>query len=90
MGIKVPIIFELDIETGNVEINIPGTLDLNTNEVPLRIQRLAGNYGGGFANFTPPAGQEGQIMIVQDTNATNPGVRLYAFSGGAWHYVNLT
>ncbi len=49
-----------------------------------------GDYGGAFANYTPPAGAEGRIVIAIDTNATTPGQRIYVYANGAWHYVDLT
>jgi len=50
-----------------------------------------GDYGGDFANYTPPSGAiEGDFLFAVDTNATNPGFRLYAYLDGAWHYVDLT
>jgi len=49
-----------------------------------------GDYGGNFANYTPPSGEEGMIIIAIDTNSTNPGKRLYVYANGAWHYVDLT
>jgi len=48
-----------------------------------------GDYGGNFANYTPPTGKEGLIVIAIDTNATAPGKRLYVYANGAWHYVDL-
>lgn len=50
------------------------------------------DYGGGFANYTPPSVTETDfdIRVVQDTNATTPGKRLYIYVGGTWHYVALT
>jgi len=48
------------------------------------------DYGGNFATYTPPTGREGAMRIAKDTNATNPGQRLYVYIGGAWHYVDLT
>jgi len=48
------------------------------------------DYGGNFANFTPPTGYEGIIILVRDTNSSNPGTRLYAYINGAWHYVDLS
>jgi len=49
-----------------------------------------GDYGGNFTNYTPPAGEEGMIMVAVDTNATTPGKRLYVYANGAWNYVDLT
>jgi len=50
------------------------------------------DYGGGFANYTPPTPTETDfdIRVVKDTNDTTPGKRLYIYAGGAWHYVDLT
>jgi len=48
------------------------------------------DYGGNFANYTPPTGKEGLIVIAIDTNATNPGKRLYVYANGEWHYVDLS
>jgi|GEM_PF-2738822 len=49
-----------------------------------------GDYGGNFANYTPPEGEEGMIIVAIDTNSTNPGKRLYVYANGEWHYVDLT
>lgn len=50
-----------------------------------------GDFGGGFANYTPPTPvTDFELRIVEDTNATTPGKRLYIFAGGAWHYVALS
>ena len=48
------------------------------------------DYGGGFANFTPPAGKEGMIIVAVDTNSTTPGTRLYVYANGSWKYIDLT
>jgi len=51
----------------------------------------SGDFGGGFLNYTPPTPKtDFDIRIVQDTNATTPGKRLYIYAGGSWHYVDLT
>jgi hypothetical protein len=49
-----------------------------------------GDYGGNFANYTPPAGEEGAMVVAVDTNAGAPGKRLYIFADGRWNYVGLT
>ena len=49
-----------------------------------------GDYGGNFANYTPPAGEEGMIIIAVDTNSSAPSKRLYVYANGQWHYVDLT
>lgn len=49
-----------------------------------------GDYGGGFATYTPPTGAEGMVILAIDTNASSPGKRLYAYANSAWNYVNLT
>lgn len=51
----------------------------------------AGDYGGGFANYTPPEVKDVDfdIRVVEDTNATTPGKRLYIYAGGKWSYVDL-
>ena len=50
------------------------------------------DYGGNFANYTPPTPTETDfdIRVVEDTNSTNPGKRLYIYAGGFWYYVDLT
>jgi len=53
-------------------------------------RRDSGDYGGNFSTYTPPAGEEGRILVAEDTNATSLGRRLYVYSGGAWRYVDLT
>jgi hypothetical protein len=49
-----------------------------------------GDYGGNFANYTPPAGEEGAMVVAVDTNNAAPGKRLYIFANDRWNYVNLT
>ena len=49
------------------------------------------DYGGGFLNYTPPVvDQDNDIRVVQDTNATTPGIRLYVKVNGSWFFVDLT
>jgi len=48
------------------------------------------DYGGAFANYTPPTGEEGAMVVAIDTNAVSPGKRLYIYANGAWNYVDLT
>jgi len=55
----------------------------------LSVRRDSGDYGGNFANYTPPTGREGALLVAEDTNAVSPGRRLYVYSGGAWRYVDL-
>jgi len=62
----------------------------NSGTCLIQLRRDAGDYGGGFTNYTPPAGEEGYILVAEDTNATTPGRRLYVFTGGVWRYVDLT
>jgi len=56
----------------------------------MRTKYMVADYGGNFANFTLPSGEEGLIIIAIDTNSTSPGKRLYVYANGAWHYVDLT
>jgi len=49
-----------------------------------------GDYGGAFATYTPPSGEEGAMVLAVDTNVTAPGQRLYAYVNGVWRYTNLT
>ena len=50
----------------------------------------SGDYGGGFATFTPPAAVKGGIFIAEDTNATTPEKRLYISTDGvSWNYITL-
>jgi len=56
----------------------------------LGIEYYVDDYGGNFANFTPPEGFEGRIIVAIDTNSTNPGQRLYVYANGKWNYVDLT
>ena len=56
----------------------------------VRVRSDVGDYGGGFATYTPPTGYSGLIITAADTNATTPGQRIYAYVNGAWHYVDLT
>jgi len=53
-------------------------------------RRDAADYGGGFATYTPPTGREAAMLVVEDTNATTPGRRLYVYSGATWRYVALS
>ena len=50
------------------------------------------DYGGNFANFTPPTPEaQGHIFFAEDTNSTNPAKRLYiSLDGSTWSYVDLT
>ena len=50
------------------------------------------DYGGGFANFTPPTPKRaGHMFFAEDTNSTSPGKRLYvSLDGSTWSYVDLT
>jgi len=54
------------------------------------IEFYVDDFGGNFANFTPPEGFEGRIIVAIDTNSTNPGQRLYVYANGKWNYVDLT
>jgi len=49
------------------------------------------DYGGNFANFTPPSPVKGKFFFAEDTNSTNPAKRLYVcLDGSTWSYVDLT
>jgi len=49
------------------------------------------DYGGNFANFTPPSPVKGKFFFAEDTNASNPGKRMYVcLDGSSWSYVDLT
>jgi len=50
------------------------------------------DYGGNFATYTPPTtdNEDGDMILVEDTNATAPGRRLYVYLNGVWYYVDLT
>jgi len=63
---------------------------LDASQYSAVLRRDSGDYGGNFANYTPPTGREGLTIVAEDTNATAPGRRIYVYSGGAWRYVNLT
>jgi len=56
----------------------------------VRVRQDVDDYGGNFTNYTPPTGANGLIILAEDTNATNPGQRLYAYINGNWRYVDLT
>ena len=56
----------------------------------VRVRQDVDDYGGNFTNYTPPTGANGLIILAEDTNATNPGRRLYAYINGNWRYVDLT
>ena len=56
----------------------------------VRIRQDVADYGGNFTNYTPPTGASGLIILAEDTNATNPARRLYAYVNGSWRYVDLT
>jgi len=51
----------------------------------------SGDFGGGFASYVPPPPppHDFDIRVVEDTNSTTPGKRLYIFVGGKWHYINM-
>ena len=84
-------------------IFIPGNVDIAdiliknahlkadvANSGAIGIEPYVADYGGGFANFVPPTGFEGRIIVAIDTNATTPGKRIYVYANAAWNYVNLT
>ena len=49
------------------------------------------DYGGNFANFTPPSPVKGKFFFAEDTNASNPSKRMYVcLDGSSWSYVDLT
>ena len=56
----------------------------------VRVREDVDDYGGNFTNYTPPTGASALIILAADTNATNPGQRLYAYVNGSWRYVDLT
>ena len=46
------------------------------------------DYGGGLANFTPPAdAEDGDLVIAVDTNATTPAQAIYFKANGTWYKV---
>lgn len=46
------------------------------------------DYGGGLANFTPPADAvDGDLVIAVDTNATTPAQAIYFRANGTWYKV---
>jgi len=63
---------------------------VNATFYGIRTKTMVADYGGDFANFTPPTGKEGLMIIAIDTNATSPGKRLYVYANGQWNYVDLT
>jgi len=72
------------------EFRLLEKINANANAKPILLRRDAGDYGGGFSTYSPPTGEEGYILLAEDTNAGAPGRRLYAYSGGAWRYVDLS
>ena len=68
---------------------LTGDLDFNSYKI-VGLYRDVGDYGGNFTNYTPPTGAEGMMILAVDTNATNPGQRIYVYVNGDWHYVDLT
>jgi len=56
----------------------------------VRVREDVDDYGGNFTNYTPPTGASALIILAADTNASNPGQRLYAYVNGSWRYVDLT
>ncbi|MDR3563288.1 MAG: hypothetical protein P4N41_16710 [Negativicutes bacterium] len=50
------------------------------------------DYGNpAFTTYTPPVpDNEVEIRVVQSTNATAPGKRLFIYGNGIWTYVALT
>lgn len=83
-----------DVETWKtvLELQKTGRLEsadkIKANE-GLITKQMVGDYGGDFANFTPPSGEGGQIILAVDTNPTAPGARLFVYANGSWRYVNL-
>jgi len=49
-----------------------------------------GDYGGGFANYSPSPSEEGVVILAIDTNSTSPGARIYVYANGKWYYTELT
>jgi len=75
-----------------IDFEIAGTLCARIKDNgALAIKKVdIGDYGGNFATYSPPTGEEGMIVIAVDTNATAPGQRLYIYCNGSWRYANLT
>jgi len=49
------------------------------------------DYGGNFANFTPPTADAGKIVLAEDTNSGGPARRQYVcIDGTNWTYVDLS
>ncbi len=89
------IIWSDGVNPSDVELYRAGTDLLKTGDHFQAVLGLitkvdVGDYGGNFANYTPPTGKEGLMIIAIDTNPTNPGKRLYICANGAWHHVDLT
>jgi len=83
-------ILELTNDGGTLSEKVYGNLDANTQAVLVRIRTDIADYGGAFAAYTPPTGEEGALVLAEDTNAVTPGRRLYAYINGTWRYVDLT
>ena len=56
----------------------------------LPVKYMEGDFGGGFATLSLPTPDTSCIVLVRDTNATTPGVRLYVYAGNEWKYVDLS
>ena len=74
-------------EVSSKDVTATGTV---TGESGMVTMVQVNDYGGGFANYTPPAGVEGMVIVAVDTNTTTPGKRLYVYANGSWSYVELT
>ncbi len=78
------------VNSGTVALTLEADGHVNATNYGIKTKYFVDDYGGNFANFTPPSGEEGLIIIAIDTNSTNPGKRLYVYANGAWHYVDLS
>lgn len=80
----------IDVELYRDAADLLYTPDYFQAEMGLITKVDVGDYGGNFANYTPPTGREGLMIVAIDTNATNPGKRLYVYANGQWNYVDFT
>ena len=77
---------------GRILLNAPTLILLTGGPTAIAGEIYRDDYGGNFANFTPPTPKSaGHIFFAEDTNATNPAKRLYiSIDGSTWSYVDLT
>ena len=68
----------------------PGKMQVVESNGYLPVKYVSGDFGGGFASLDLGTPAVPCVVIVEDTNDTTPGVRLYCYTGSEWKYVDLS